>query len=1447
MTNLKKFLSSVLALAMSATLAAPAFAETLTVSVNSADILGSTVNVDASDAEVETVVQPEVLMFRDYEDLSGTETRYNLAKFLTFNQEGNFGTTKLGTNEGVGVDPVVVNGADGQGLGFNTKADGGTSGAFAAATTKGYSTGKIYIAFDMQRKSDAELDEQDGTTDGYKMVTNAETGAEEKKYVMHDTYFYINGGSGATQQYGRIWMRHTNSTATTWNGTTPGHYIPDEELHRYEYVIDLDNDTFKGYVDGAQVGNGTTYAADFVNFSMTLTNAIKYLDNFAIVHYPTDYTGTFSVTATDIDYKNGALVVDLDSDTETVVDETTTYTANYPVVVTGEVTAESFVVTNEAGEAVTVSSVTPADAVGSYKIALEGGLVTDETYTVAAVEGLTDVLGATVDTTKTAEFTPVVPTVLYFRDYENYTTGGEVLGNTYGTVKMGANGDLNSGSKAVTGVDGTAVDFGDKASGPPEFALAEPLTSGQVYIAMDMEPCTAEEFANETVTPADFYITVKSSDNTTGRYIRVGAGRKPQSWEDIAKFGQLPEGYHRLEVVINLDDGNVYSYIDGADNGTIAYGRNNFNYLNVMHNAGTGFKRWDNFTVVYYPVGAENMFSLAGKGADYENNALTVDFDNDAATTVDTTTYKANYPTILTSDLTPEDVTVTNSAGEAVAVSAVNKNAAFGSYDLVLEEEIAEGETYTVSVSSDLESTLGGIINGTTAEVKATAPEVLIYRDYENYTAGADVYNAAGKHGSWKAGGASGFALKVTPAKAADGYALTTPALTGDAGTGSWGAKFANVLTSGKFYIGYDIEKKSDEELIAMYGETPVCKELLGTILIGDEWSDANQRYVRTSVSHSSITSGLSTWHNPITPYYLGAGYTRIEYVVDLDANMMYRYVNGELEASQAFASNIYGYRQEFNSSVKYFDNFTMLHIPSDAKAQTFSLQNAEADKDNNTITVQLKSDIANAAYPIVTDELTAEDFVVIDKDGAALTIANVAKSAAFGEYVITVEEELVENATYTVTTSAERTDVLGTTLDTTAAADVTVLPDVYFDYGFDGYTGVGTQFTPSPVSGQKPTYQKAVNDEKYGTGMDFFLPENETWPTTIYVKNFANPINKGKFVVSFDWMYDDQDTWAGKRQQIQMATVSGAGTGAWDGNIYLAYFDPASDGSVSVKTPVAVGSWNNNESKALEMNTMYHFDLVMDYDNGVYEGFVNGESLGGFTFNVANLTAKSAQYNMSTGTSFFDNMAMAYSNADSFGVTKTVWNGDYAEVLLSEGADAASLALADDVVVTDNATGTAVDATVELSGRRVIISGLDKTKSYTVTMPETYTSVTGNALADKTVVIGAGEFEVSVKITVDENGTELTAENKANLTAGSKVYAQVTYTNTTGEDKVFTVLGATYASNRMTDVNYAEVTALGSVTDTVTKYVELDVTDVTNFDAKAFVVDGFTNLTPIK
>ena len=109
-----------------------------------------------------------------------------------------------------------------------------------------------------------------------------------------------------------------------------------------------------------------------------------------------------------------------------------------------------------------------------------------------------------------------------------------------------------------------------------------------------------------------------------------------------------------------------------------------------------------------------------------------------------------------------------------------------------------------------------------------------------------------------------------------------------------------------------------------------------------------------------------------------------------------------------------------------------------------------------------------------------------------------------------------------------------------------------------------------------------------------------------------------------------------------------------------------------------------------------------------------------------------------------------------------------------------------------------------------------------------------------KTSQVNAGEFEVvSVGLT-DADGKAIT---KADLVAGDKVYASVTYQNLSGEDETFTLLGATYAEGRMTDTNFKNITALGSVKTEVTETVELDVTDVTELEIKAFTVESLANL----
>ena len=75
-----------------------------------------------------------------------------------------------------------------------------------------------------------------------------------------------------------------------------------------------------------------------------------------------------------------------------------------------------------------------------------------------------------------------------------------------------------------------------------------------------------------------------------------------------------------------------------------------------------------------------------------------------------------------------------------------------------------------------------------------------------------------------------------------------------------------------------------------------------------------------------------------------------------------------------------------------------------------------------------------------------------------------------------------------------------------------------------------------------------------------------------------TTPVKEGKLVISFDWMYNN---FPSHRQQIQLKTSSGAG--AWNGNLYLAFFDRTSDGEVSVRTLKTVNSWTENTAKIVE------------------------------------------------------------------------------------------------------------------------------------------------------------------------------------------------------------------------------------------------------------------------
>lgn len=212
------------------------------------------------------------------------------------------------------------------------------------------------------------------------------------------------------------------------------------------------------------------------------------------------------------------------------------------------------------------------------------------------------------------------------------------------------------------------------------------------------------------------------------------------------------------------------------------------------------------------------------------------------------------------------------------------------------------------------------------------------------------------------------------------------------------------MANTGLFYIAFDIAKKSDEVLNAQDGETPVCHENLFYLID----STGYQSYVRFSTSHSTITSGLSSW-NTLAATYLPEGTIRVETVVDLDNDKVYIYENGVLAGTANYTRDINRLCVSLSNGIAYFDNFAIIHYPSKSLLPTFSLTECEYNATDKTISVILKSDLKvpygdifyTAPYGISLKDLAPESFLVSSSEGNNVTVTEVVRGEKAGEYII--------------------------------------------------------------------------------------------------------------------------------------------------------------------------------------------------------------------------------------------------------------------------------------------------------------------------------------------------------------------------------------------------------------------------------------------------------------
>lgn len=294
------------------------------------------------------------------------------------------------------------------------------------------------------------------------------------------------------------------------------------------------------------------------------------------------------------------------------------------------------------------------------------------------------------------------------------------------------------------------------------------------------------------------------------------------------------------------------------------------------------------------------------------------------------------------------------------------------------------------------------------AEPKA---DVLLYRDYEDYTSGSSIYNSDTKYGTWNVATGGGVSATSVAVDGTDGKGvMINTSADGKNVSGSWGNKvdLANIANSGLFYIAFDIAKKSDEELNAQDGETPLCHENLFYLIDSTDY----QSYVRFSTSHSAITSGMSNW-NTLASTYLPGGTVRVETVIDLDNDKLYLYENGVEVGKADYTRDIKRLCVSLSNGIGYFDNFSIVHYPLKSLLPTYSMTSCEYNAEDNTISVILKSDLKvpygdvfyTAPYGISLKDFTPENFTISSSEGRNIVITEVVRGEKAGEYILKLSE----------------------------------------------------------------------------------------------------------------------------------------------------------------------------------------------------------------------------------------------------------------------------------------------------------------------------------------------------------------------------------------------------------------------------------------------------------
>lgn len=732
-------------------------------------------------------------------------------------------------------------------------------------------------------------------------------------------------------------------------------------------------------------------------------------------------------------------------------------------------------------------------------------------------------------------------------------------------------------------------------------------------------------------------------------------------------------------------------------------------------------------------------------------------------------------------------------------------------------------------------------------ETIGVEPEILFYRDYEDYAGGNDggtgantPSNARGAFGTYKFAFDGTYVpnsfdnARAVEGKTGKGFVLNQTQAGINAGAVTYHQNLpASVkgATSGKLYATFTSEALADT---TRAGKT------------GFRGTDG-RKYLAFQHGVGYGVSGWATDRVNQTLQQENLDYYEVGMVLDIATGVQDTYINGEKVKSAKWNENINYANSYFDILIEngvIIDNFAIVYYPADILTQTFSMKENGVDVENDKISVILTSnavdsDGANgsalsAPYGVILPEVDAETFAV-----EGLTVTAVEKGTLPGEYVITVAEDLVDNANYKVTPAIGLTDIFGAVTDGNSVNAINPTEaEVFYYRDFEEYTDgnpwseeAANNYGKMRLFGDSSYNNSFVYETATGTGVK--LDTNGTNPKITEGSKFGT-LSDGTLYIAYE------EISGGSREDI--------------------YFNRTADGNVGstiwcwngTKWASGTNNWSVDTTTGLEAghDAKYKIELVVDLEDSTVDRYINGVCV------KKNRTLKAKEFKeltfaFSTG-SIIDNMSVIYFpeklvSMPTFSVNAGTVDAEANQVSVFLNSDTVdsdalngssamaapygvSLATVDATSFTVDGYTVSAVAKGDAVGEYVITLAEDVQDgaSLTVTAADSLTDILGSVVnaEAKAVVVGAPKYEVSVA-TID----------------GAN--ASVTYTNTTDNAERFVLAVASYVDKRLSEIQFKTVTAGKNI---INKEVTVALKNsVEGKTVKAFVLSDFTKLTPLK